>query len=487
MKIKAHLSFYFLGAIALSFFVASCNSNTQSSSDTDSSDTSTVAETWTPPTKSPIPFVKILQTEPGVFPPQDATRGQRKKVPVTFLFFETPDKDGWYSLDGPYTEVQGTMHIRGQGTAGYPKKSFTLNFGKDNDISIMGMPESHKWVIKSNWVDVTHLANRMAYDLYSDMGHYGVPGKYVQVYFERLASEPPLEHDGYWGLYSFELKVQHGKDMVNTPKKSDGGFIVKLNDTKDSEVFHTVTCREFEYEYPDAEDVTEEQKRHIKETLDRYEQAVLDKGDWREYMNEDAETDYFALVDAFANPDCYWINKNLFYFLNRDDKIEPVIWDFDWAYGPPFYVDYNNNPWPNIYQGGDLIYGDTNCNPKGTGWLCFPIMRYYMRDAQNVENFKQRYRNWRTGENGFEPLLSDASIQTRIDELIKPLVEGKVYKNDYERWKYDHSRYCVDSNFDFPYCKGYFEEQMLSRLRLMDEKVANLQPLSGTAHIHTCP
>jgi len=57
-----------------------------------------------------------------------------------------------------------------------------------------------------------------------------------------------------------------------------------------------------------------------------------------------------------------------------------------------------------------------------------------MKSVQNVNMFKNRYYDWRNGTNGKQPVLSDANILRRTDELIAILRSGEIYKKDSIRW-----------------------------------------------------
>ncbi|WP_298519514.1 CotH kinase family protein [uncultured Kordia sp.] len=419
---------------------------------------------------SPIPYV-VINTKNGDFPVD------RTRLDADFKFYETRMKDGWYSINGPYQSASGTIHARGQGSLAFPKKSFSLNFGKENPLSIMGMPESHKWVMIANWVDTSQLCNKVSYDSYAEMGHYGAQSRYVQVFL----------NGEYWGLYTYGEKIQQGKNHVNTPKKSDGGFIVKEVDNAPD--FVTISGRWFQYEYPDNEDATDEQRIHIQETINSYEREVKTGGDWENSVAEAAEIDYFIMTDVFANPDSYFNGKNVFYFLNQEDQLEPVIWDFIWAFGTPYYTCNDNNPWCYIYSpigaqycspecsywvrndfspNSELMYG----NPKyknQLGYNRFLLMEDYMKTAQNVNMFKDRYYDWRNGTNGKKPVLSDANILGRTDKLIAILRSGEIYKKDSIRWSVD-----PDFNRD-RYSPENIRNKIKERLVFMDSVVKNLK------------
>jgi len=422
---------------------------------------------------SPIPYVSII-TKDGRLP-VDSTR-----IEAEFEFYDIPNADGMYSLTGPHQSTTGRIHARGQGSLNFPKKSFALNFGKENPMSIMGMPKSHKWVMIGNWIDISHLCNKVSYDLYSKMGHYGPQSRHVQVY---------LNHK-YWGLYTFGEKVQRGKNHVDTKKKSKGGFIVKEVDKHDPD-FTTKSGRKFEFEYPD-DTAPESQKDNIEEKINLYEEKVLNDQNWQDYVNEEAEIDYFIITDVFANPDSYYNGKNVFYFYNQEDKLEPVIWDFIWSFGTPYYVCHGNNPWCYIYSpvgfdycppytpcsawiGGyfnpneELMYG----NPKyrdAIGYNRFTLMAEYMKSAQNVNMFKDRYRDWRKGENGKKALLSDREILAEVDELIRTLKSGGIYEKDSLRWAGED-----EYNFGDRFTPEQITLKIKERLAFMDTVVVALK------------
>ncbi|WP_298420183.1 CotH kinase family protein [uncultured Kordia sp.] len=423
---------------------------------------------------APIPYV-VITTKDGVNPVD------RTRIDAEFKFYDVRE-DGLYSMSGPYQASSGTIHARGQGSLGFPKKSFSLNFGKENPLSIMGMPESHKWVMIGNWVDTSQLCNKVSYDTYADMGHYGPQSRHVQVFL----------NNQYWGLYTFGEKIQQGKNHVDTAKKSEGGFIVKEVDSEPN--FVTITGRRFQYEYPDNEDATLEQKNDIQEKINLYEEKVLKGLDWPNYVAESTEIDYFIITDVFANPDSYYNGKNVFYFYNKDDKLEPVIWDYIWSFGTPYYVCDGNNPWCYIYSpigvescypktpscsswaasrnyapNSELMYG----NPKYgdlLGLNRFLLMKDYMKSPQNVNMFKNQYNDWRTGNGGKNPVLSDENILSRTDKLIAVLRSGEIYKKDSLRW---------ESEDKFHYGNRFTPEQVREkikeRLSFMDNAVKNLE------------
>ncbi len=423
---------------------------------------------------SPIPYV-VITTKDGVFPVD------RTRIDAEFEFYDTPMKDGWYSMSGAHQSSSGTIHARGQGSLAFPKKSFSLNFGKENPLSIMGMPESHKWVMIGNWVDTSQLCNKVSYDTYADMGHYGPQSKHVQVFL----------NGQYWGLYTFGEKIQQGKNHVNTAKKSEGGFIVKEVDSEPD--FVTITGRRFQYEYPDNEDATPEQKENIQDKINLYEEKVLKGLNWPNYVAESTEIDYFIITDVFANPDSYYNGKNVFYFYNKDDKLEPVIWDYIWSFGTPYYVCDNNNPWCYIYSPIDAGYCHQN-TPSCSSWAAsrnyapnselmygnpkygdllglnrFLLMKDYMKSAQNVTMFKDQYNDWRTGNDGKKPVLSDKNILSRTQKLIDILRSGEIYKKDSLRWEAEDK---------FQYGNRYTPEQVRDkikeRLQFMDTIVRTL-------------
>lgn len=439
----------------------------------------------TPPTKSTIPFIVIIENSKSQenFPPEKHRRHERKKVKVLFQIYDTKDEKGMYSISGPCKISKGTIQIRGGGHAYVPKKSFSIRLtnkkGKKKMKSLMGMPKSDQWVLKSNSQDHTHLINKLAYDIYEEMGHYAPKVQFVQVYFK--SHFRTLESNGYWGLYSFESPVKRkGDKHVPTVHKNKGGFIIKQDHSRHSPTDHfsTIHNAPFKFRYPSFQSKKRYLLTEIKNRMDRCEKALMKGENWREYIDEKALIDYFILVDVFANPDSYYIQKNIYYFLNNNGKIQPIPWDFGWSFGDwnikEYCCKFSSGSWSLIHENKKLIFGDTkqsHLTDNGHKFYRYPLMQYLIKDQEFVESFKSQYYKLRKGK---EAVLSDESMVERIRNTAKPLTKQiqldccnntkSVYELNQLRWPSKESKKrlkCVPLKFT-------------ERLKFMDNEVRKL-------------
>jgi hypothetical protein len=101
------------------------------------------------------------------------------------------------------------------------------------------------------------------------------------------------------------------------------------------------------------------------------------------------------------------------------------------------------------------------------GYNRFLLMEDYMKNAQNVNMFKERYKKWRTGK---DPILSDEEILSRTDSLINILRSGDIYEKDKLRWQ-GEDKY----NYGMRFTPEQVREKIKERLLFMDTAVKALE------------
>ena len=71
-----------------------------------------------------------------------------------------------YSYDGPIR-----IKLRGNSSLGYNQKKFTLETrdaeGQELDVSLLGMPAEHDWVLLSPYADVSMMRDALAFRLWT--------------------------------------------------------------------------------------------------------------------------------------------------------------------------------------------------------------------------------------------------------------------------------------------------------------------------------
>jgi hypothetical protein len=89
--------------------------------------------------------------------------------PVTAVFIDTDEVTGRAAITDPADWAgYGGMHIRGASTAGYPKKQFRFEtwdeYGRDKNVSLLGLPSESDWIIHGPWSDRTLMRNYLMYN-----------------------------------------------------------------------------------------------------------------------------------------------------------------------------------------------------------------------------------------------------------------------------------------------------------------------------------
>ena len=124
------------------------------------------------------------------------------------------DADKSYSEEGTMTlvDVDGSVlyygdldgvSARGNQTFEYSKKSYHLNLDEAVDFFDMGTSDS--WILLSNVFDISHIRNKLTYDMAVQAGMYGSPESvYVDVYL----------NGSYNGQYLLCEKVEIGENRL---------------------------------------------------------------------------------------------------------------------------------------------------------------------------------------------------------------------------------------------------------------------------------
>ncbi|HEV8542927.1 MAG TPA: CotH kinase family protein, partial [Verrucomicrobiae bacterium] len=113
------------------------------------------------------------------------------------------------------------INIRGQTSAGFPKKPYRLStqdaYRNSLNAGLLGMPPDDDWILNNPYTDKPFLQNFMAYELYERMGHYSVRRRFVEVFVNTSGGKISYPRD-YAGLYILLEKIKVAEDRVNLDK-----------------------------------------------------------------------------------------------------------------------------------------------------------------------------------------------------------------------------------------------------------------------------
>ncbi|NVJ84683.1 MAG: CotH kinase family protein [Algoriphagus sp.] len=388
------------------------------------------------------------------------------------------------------------------------KKSFNFETidgsGEDMDVSFFGLPEEEDWRLIGHVVNLQEkyawdrslIYNHVAYRLSLEIGKYASRGVFVE-----------LELNGeYLGVYYFCEKLKRDSERIDiksmnaSSENFTGGYILKIDksdagpehDNKPLSYFmsnwdddarytafnsfrsdfdisgqplnfspfgapyHPMLYLEtyFNYEYPDAEDLTTDQKTYIQEYVNQFEKSFFQENmpgedpAYLEYMDLDSFLDYFIINELCRNVDAYRIST--FLTKDRDGKLAMgPVWDFNIGFDEAdripandWVVNYNNyvseDPWMVPFWWSKLLQDET------------------FRNA-----LKERWAFFRKGP------LSESNIQGIIDFSVNKLVQNGAVKRNYDKWDQG-----IGINYDQSISD--LKSFLIDRLRWMDSEIGSL-------------
>lgn len=303
-------------------------------------------------TESNLPVISIhtngkaIQDEPKI----EATMSVRYKGPgqVNKLSDQPTHFDGKIGIE-----------FRGSSSQNFPKKPYGFETrdedGENLNVSLIGMPEENDWTLNATYNDKSLVRDALAYILAGEIMTYAPRVRHVEL----------IINDAYQGVYMLIEKIKRDGNRVDISKlESDdnsgdaitGGYILKIDKESGSNSgegwFSPYTPFPgawqktlFQIEYPDVDDITEQQKSYIKQHITSLE-AVLAGSDfdhpengYRKWMDEQSIIDFIIMNELTKNPDAYRLST--FLYKHKDSKGGKIffgpVWDFNLGFGN---VDY---------------------------------------------------------------------------------------------------------------------------------------------------
>ena len=231
------------------------------------------------------------------------------------------------------TQVKG----RGNSTWEYPKKPYALKLDKKQEV--LGMPKHKRWCLIANWIDLTHMRNRLAYHIGQNTRLAWTPrNEYAEVYF----------NGEYLGIYLVTEQIKVDENRVDVPElaSSDisgdavtGGYLLEL-DTYYDEAYKFRTSSTnipVNLKSPD-ENVPAAQMNYIRDYMNAADAAMLAL--WNgtgsaetvyKYIDAESMADYWIVCEVMTNYEILH-PKSLYLHKDRNGKlVAGPLWDFDYA------------------------------------------------------------------------------------------------------------------------------------------------------------
>ena len=301
--------------------------------------------------------------------------------------------------DGIAHQVRVGLHVRGNTSRDFDKKSYAFETWDENDedldVALLGLPAEEDWVLQGPFSDKTLIRNHLIYQLSRDIGRYAARTRFVE-----------LEINGdYRGVYVLMEKIKRDDVRVALP---EGAALLKRDWVEGGEKFIQTTACQDELKVEWSDDIDE-----IVTRLDSIEAELL-IGDFSS-VDLDSFIDHMLLVEIGRNVDGYVLSTWITLSENDVLGMGPV-WDYNGALGnASYFMAWETNGWH--YQNPEFP-GD---NPNGFCW--------YEALLENPEFLNLRRERWQIHRAG---PWSDAAIEARIDGAIAVL-EPAIERN-FERW-----------------------------------------------------
>jgi len=371
-------------------------------------------------------------------------------------------------FDGAYNHYDGAISIkyRGRSSLEFPKKSMSIETqttsGENNNVSLLGLPQENDWVLYAPYSDKTLIRNALTYKTFEKMGHYAPRFRFAEV----------IVNGYYLGAYMLTEKIKRDNNRVDISKldameisgdditggyilSNDKGAVLGENAWRSSIDADDFGYRKttFKLEYPDAEEIAQEQLVYIKSFCDSMERSILDIAyqnstpTYMQYIDIGSWVDKFIITEISKDVDSYRYSQYM--YKQKASKGGTLfmgpVWDYNTGYGN---LNYGlNDPWE---PEGWMI----NSNPVQIFWYDRLFQDEFFR-----EKLSKRWEALRKN------VLSTANVHATIDSLATILDEAQV-RNHYQ-WN-TLGRYVWPNNF-----VGDTYEQEISFLKnWIDDRLA---------------
>ena len=350
------------------------------------------------------------------------------------IIYRGPGERNYLSDQGnpAYLDYDGRIdiEIRGSSSQAFSKKQygFSTRLSDDissNNVSLLGMPEEHDWILNGMVFDTTMIRDYLCYNLSRQMGNYA----------SRTAHCEVVINNEYRGIYLLQEKVKADKDRVdvmkigaadNTLSYVTGGYITKADKVSYNEpiawTMYTWYGAAVNYlnVLPKPEEVTPSQLAYIKgqfealETAARTNDASLDQG-FPSIIDVPSFVDFILLNELASNPDAY--QYSTYFHKDRRGKLRAgPIWDSDLTFGNDlFFWGFDRS----LTSGWHF---EENQNDGSTFW----------KDLFYNSEFRcYLARRWNELVQDGAP-LNMASLEELIDTTVAKI--GEAVARDYIRW-----------------------------------------------------
>ncbi|MDB3967878.1 CotH kinase family protein [Flavobacteriaceae bacterium] len=373
------------------------------------------------------------------------------------------------------------IEIRGSSSQMFDKKSYGFEtwdeMGEDLNASLGGFPKEEDWILYGPYSDKSLVRNVLIYELSNNLGQYASKTKFYELEINEV----------FQGTYVLMEKIKRDKNRVDISKNKiediSGGYIIKIDKpTGDGDWYNENIAFSsqynttgvlvdtgnvnFLYEYPKADDISEEQKKYIQDYIHLFETTLISEGfksienGYRQFIDLDSFIDFFILNEFSKNPDGFRLSTYLHKEKGGKLKMGP-IWDFNLAFGNVNYCD-GDSPHGWAHRFNDICSGDN--------WQVPFWWNRFLDDPEYVGFLKERWAILRS------EILSSDTVSGRLRELQENLKGSSAIDKNFGKWlilgKYIWPNKFIGDSYDSEI--NYLEEWINERFAWLDQNINEL-------------
>jgi hypothetical protein len=213
------------------------------------------------------------------------------------------------------------VNIHGQSTQGFPKKSYNLNFNKDNRFNwAAGQSEIRSVNLLSNYADKAKLRNTMAYESWA-ASHHAASHFADRLHVRQVTGS--AQSPTFYGLY--DMVEDGNEEFLNRCGLDENGALYKMYNSLESVAGGEKKTREFE------------SSADLQALIDNLNSSTRSLAQRRQYIYDNvsipALVNFCAVHSMILNTD--WGHKN--YYIYRDTlgtkEWFTLPWDQDLSFG----------------------------------------------------------------------------------------------------------------------------------------------------------
>ncbi|MBN1340035.1 MAG: CotH kinase family protein [Bacteroidales bacterium] len=371
------------------------------------------------------------------------------------------------------------IEIRGESSQMFPKKSYGFETrdeqGEKLNVPLLEMPEENDWILYAPYSDKSMLRNFISFYMGSKLDPYCSRTAYCEV----------IVNDDYKGVYILMEKIKKDENRVNiaTLKPEDisgdeltGGYIVRVDKIAPGFIYGVDGWKSipsppypnamnitFQFYYPEAEDIVQQQRDYIQNYVSTAENALTgsnfanpDMG-YNKYFNTGSFVDQMILNEVSKEVDKY--RYSTYFFKEKESDggklFSGPAWDFNLGYSN---VDY----WPP----GNSFTGWNYTLVEPSVWSIMFWWKRLMEDPYFKDLSKTRWHKLRQNE------LSNPNLELVLDSVVEYIYEAQ--QRNYVRWPilgtYVWPNYNWQGN-DYDDEVEYLENWLFNRLTWIDNNL----------------